>query len=575
MLGHITQSSRMTLACGVDHLIETGCPYTTTSECHEDGGQVVVSVEAEPEEPIRLAKFVAYHTSRRVPVEELCARAERTLDRAVAQGFDEILTGQRRYLDDFWHRSDVLIEADPDFSEAETAAIQQVMRWNLFQLCQATARAEGTGVPAKGLTSQAYEGHYFWDTEIYVMPFLIYTAPRIAKNLLTYRHSMLDKARQRAREVNQQGALFPWRTINGEEASAYYAAGTAQYHLNADIVYALRKYVEATGDTAFLYDQGAEILVETARLWLDLGFYSLRKDGKFCIHGVTGPDEYNTVVNNNAFTNLMARENLWCAAATIEALQREAPEQYNLLVHKTALEPSEVEAWKKAADAMYVPYDEATGIIPQDDNFMDDKPWDFDNTPPDKYPLLLFYHPLVIYRHRVIKQADVVLTLFLLGDEFSLQTKQRNFEYYEPLTTGDSSLSACVEGIVAYEIGDTEKALAYTRDALLMDLGDVAGNVHDGCHIAAIGGSWMITVYGIAGMREYDGHLSFNPRLPQQLKRLWFPLTFRNQRLEVDITQESATYLLREGSELEITHQGETVRLTVGNPVSMLLASHD
>jgi alpha,alpha-trehalose phosphorylase len=224
---------------------------------------------------------------------------------------------------------------------------------------------------------------------------------------------------------------------------------------------------------------------------------------------------------------------------------------------------------------MYIPYDEATGIIPQDDNFMDNKPWDFANTPPDKYPLLLFYHPLVIYRHRVIKQADVVLTLFLLGDEFSLQTRRRNFGYYEPLTTGDSSLSACIEGIVAYEIGEVEKALAYTRDALLMDLGDVAGNVHDGCHIAAIGGSWMIIVCGIAGMRDYDGRLSFNPRLPQQLKRLRFPLALRNQRLEVDVTQASVTYLLREGSELEITHQGETVRLTVGKPVSMLLASHD
>ena len=574
MLGYITQSSRMTLACGVDHVIESCCPYTTTSEYDEDAGRIVVSVEAEPDVPIRLVKVVSYHTSRRVPVAELCARAERTLDRAVAQGFEEILTGQRQYLDDFWHRSDVQIELDPALAQAETTAIQQVLRWNLFQLCQATARAEGTGVPVKGLTGQAYEGHYFWDTEIYVMPFLIYTAPRIAKNLLHFRHSMLDKARQRAREVNQKGALFPWRTINGEEASAYYAAGTAQYHINADIVYALRKYVEATGDTAFLYDGGAEILVETARLWLDLGFYSLRKDGKFCLHGVTGPDEYNTVVNNNAFTNLMARENLWWAVATIETLQREAPELYSLLVDKTGLECSEIEAWKKAANAMYVPYDEATGIIPQDDNFMDDKPWDFANTPPDKYPLLLFYHPLVIYRHRVIKQADVVLALFLLGDEFSLQAKQRNFAYYEPLTTGDSSLSACVEAIVAFEIGEMEKARQYTQAALLMDLGDAAGNVHDGCHIAAIGGSWMIPVYGIAGMRDYDGHLSFNPRMPQQVKRLRFPLTVRSQRLEVDITQESATYLLREGSELEITHESETVELTAGTPVSMPLSSH-
>jgi alpha,alpha-trehalose phosphorylase len=571
MLTHMTGSSKMTLACGVDHMIDTTCPYTYTSECADDAGRVVVSVEAQPGEPIRLVKYVTYHTSRSAPVKELCARAQRTLDRAVTQGFDALLAGQRQYMDDFWYRSDVQIEADPAHARAETAAIQQVLRWNLFQLCQATARAEGTGVPAKGLTGQTYEGHYFWDTEIYVMPFLIYTAPRIARNLLKFRHSMLDQARQRACEVNQKGALFPWRTINGEEASAYYAAGTAQYHINADIIYALWKYFNATGDEAFRDDEGVEMLVETARLWQDLGFFSERQGGKFCIRGVTGPDEYNTVVNNNAYTNLMARENLWYAVATVEALRRDKPALYDLLVDKTGLVETEIEAWKQAADAMYVPYDEATGIIPQDDDFMDDKPWDFANTPPDKYPLLLSYHPLVIYRHKVIKQADIVLAMFLLGDEFSLEQKRRNFAYYEPLTTGDSSLSVCIEGIMAFEIGDMETALVYTREALLMDLGDVAGNVHDGCHVAAMGGSWMLPVYGVAGMRDYDGHLSFQPRLPRELKRLQFPLIIRGQRLEVDISKASATYLLREGTELSLTHQDQEVRLTVGNPVSMPL----
>jgi alpha,alpha-trehalose phosphorylase len=248
--------------------------------------------------------------------------------------------------------------------------------------------------------------------------------------------------------------MFPWRTISGEEASAYYAAGTAQYHINADIVYGMRKYVLATGDEQFLRDYGAEMLVETARLWLDLGFYSEAKAGKFCINAVTGPDEYNTVVNNNAYTNLMAEENLRYAADTVVLLRTSEPDAYRALVDRTGLKLAESESWLRAANSMFVPYDRKLKIVPQDDSFLEREPWDFQNTPPDHYPLLLFYHPLNIYRKQVIKQADVVLAMFLLGDKFSREAKKRNFEFYDPLTTGDSSLSSCVEAIVAAQTGD-------------------------------------------------------------------------------------------------------------------------
>ena len=207
------------------------------------------------------------------------------MDRIVGQGFAALLAAQEQYLDDFWHRSDVRVrDIRSEFARRTTVEIQQATRFNLFHILQASARAEDTGVAAKGLTGQGYEGHYFWDTEIYLLPFLIYTSPRIAKNLLTFRYNMLPMARERARELGHRGAMFPWRTINGEEASAYYAAGTAQYHINADIMYALRKYVLATGDEHFLERCGAEMLVETARLWVDLGFYSPRQGGKFCIN---------------------------------------------------------------------------------------------------------------------------------------------------------------------------------------------------------------------------------------------------------------------------------------------------
>ena len=381
---------------------------------------------------------------------------------------------------------------------------------------------------------------------------------------------MLPQARARAKELGHRGAMFPWRTIDGEEASAYYAAGTAQYHINADIMYALRKYVQATGDEPFLRNFGAEMLVETARLWTDLGFYSDAKQGKFCINGVTGPDEYNAVVNNNAYTNLMARENLRYATEVVESLQATEPDAYNALVHKTALEPSEVRAWRRAAENMYVPYDEKLKIIPQDDNFLDREPWDFRNTPADRYPLLLFYHPLNIYRKQVIKQADVVLATFLLGDVFSLETKKRNFDFYDPLTTGDSSLSSCVEAIIAAQIGDMDKAFRYGIAALLMDLADVGGNVKDGCHIASMGGTWMMLTYGFGGMRDHDGMLSFWPRrAPEENAIFRFPVTYRGQLLEVEISSDNVEYALREGERLVIRHETEAVELTRDNPVAV------
>jgi alpha,alpha-trehalose phosphorylase len=563
VLSYTTQNSKMTLACGIDHTVETTCPYSYESKCSDDAGQVVFSINAQEGKPFQLTKYMTYHTSRSAPAEELCERAERTLNRALGHGFEELLAGQQEYLDDFWRRSDVeLLGAHPKG--------QQLIRWNLFQIIQAAGRAEGGGIPAKGLTGLGYEGHYFWDAEIYILPFLIYTAPRIAKNLLKFRHSMLDKARKRAREVNQKGALFPWRTINGEEASAYYAAGTAQYHINADIMYGLKKYVEVTGDEDFLHEEGAEMLVETARMWNDLGFYSKRKGGKFCIHGVTGPDEYNTVVNNNTFTNLMARENLRYAAATVESLRKEHPERFTALVDKTGVDMPEVEEWKKAAESMYIPFDWKARIHPQDDSFIDKEVWDFENTPPDKYPLLLYHHPLVIYRRAVIKQADIVLAMFLLGQEFSPQQKRRNFDYYDALTTGDSSLSVCIQSILASEIGYTDLALEYLRYAVLMDLADIAGNVEDGIHIASIGGTWMAAVYGLAGMRDYEGHLSFNPRpLPGKMKRIRFPVTIRSQVLAVDIDIESVTYSLKEGEGLVIRHGSEEIQLSPDAPISV------
>ncbi|MBV8525396.1 MAG: glycoside hydrolase family 65 protein [Acetobacteraceae bacterium] len=571
VLCHATEKSRMTLACAIDHALDALCPHAENVTCTEDSGQVVFTMEASPGQPINLAKYMVYHTSQTASAEELCNRAEWTMDRATKQSFQQLLAEQQEYLDDFWRRSDVRVkDIREDRVKRSTVEIQQAIRFNLFHILQASARAENTGVPAKGVTGQAYEGHYFWDTEIYLLPFLTYTSPGIARNLLIFRYRMLDRARARARELGHRGAMFPWRTINGEEASAYFEAGTAQYHINADIMYAVRKYVQATGDDSFLWNCGAEMLVETARLWLGLGFYSDRKGGKFCINGVTGPDEYNTVVNNNAYTNLMARENLRYAAQTVQSMQATKPDLYDELVHKTALEPAEAEAWMHAAESMYVPYDEKLQIIPQDDEFLDKEPWDFRNTPSENYPLLLFYHPLEIYRKQVIKQADVVLAMFLLGSTFSLEAKKRNFEFYDPLTTGDSSLSSCIESIIAGQTGNIQKAIDYGTAALLMDLADVGGNVRDGCHIASMGGTWMMLAYGLGGMRDDDGTLSFWPRRPPEATPvIRFPIKYRGQMLEVEVSGEKAQYALRSGECLVIHHETEEIQLTQEHPIAV------
>lgn len=313
------------------------------------------------------------------------------------------------------------------------------------------------------------------------------------------------------------------------------------------------------------------MLVETARLWCDLGFYSQKDDNKFCIHGVTGPDEYTAIVNNNTFTNLMARENLLYAVKTVENLMQNQPISYAALEHETKLDVSEINEWKKSAENMKIPFDKKLKIHPQDDNFLYRKVWDFKNTPKENYPLLLHYHPLVIYRHQVIKQADIVLAMFLIPDDFTVEQKKLNFDYYEPLTTGDSSLSACIQSIIASEIGFPEKAYDYFKHALLIDRVDVGGNVKDGAHIASMGGAWMSVIYGFAGMKDYNGKLRFNPKIPEHWNRLRFRLTMNNQFFEIDINQETVTYKLLEGSSLVIEHLGKEIKLKPDNPVRLSL----
>ena len=375
LLGYRCANSGMTLACAYHHTVQTALPYEIDTSVSADLAKTVISVRAQPGETIRIVKLVTYHSSTGVPAQELADRCSRTLERAREDGETEVLAQQKQWLDEFWDSSDVELRGDDH--------AQQAMRWNLFQLAQASARTHEQGIAAKGVSGSGYEGHYFWDTEIYVVPFLAYTNPVIARRLLRFRWHLLPLARNRARELNQRGALYPWRTINGEEASAYYAAGTAQYHINAAVAFALKRYLDASGDVDFLVGEGAEILVETARLWEDLGFYAENGTPTFQIHGVTGPDEYTTVVNNNMYTNVMARFNMRYAARVVELLETSNREAYENLLRRLELDPVEVKRWVEAAEAMYLPYDDESGIHPQDDSFLSRERWDFAGTPSD------------------------------------------------------------------------------------------------------------------------------------------------------------------------------------------------
>jgi alpha,alpha-trehalose phosphorylase len=557
----------MTLAVAADHSIETADPYEERTQIDDDIAKHVFRFQATPGVTTRITKVVSYHTSRGVPTRELVDRCRRTLDRVKETGTEAAFAAQRAWLDAFWERSDVEIGGQPE--------LQQAVRWNLFQLIQSSARAEGAGIPAKGVTGSGYDGHYFWDTEIYLLPFLTYTSPQYARNALRFRYSMLDAARRRAGELNQRGALFPWRTINGEEASAYYAAGTAQYHIDADIAHSLSQYVAATGDVDFLAREAIDILVETARLWADLGFWR-NFDGHslFHIHGVTGPDEYTTVVNDNLFTNVMARANLRAAVGQLRDLERRDPVAYSNAVRRLSLSKGEINDFRRAAEAMHIPYDAAFGIHPQDDAFLEKEVWDLSNTPAEMRPLLLHYHPLVIYRHQVLKQADVVLALYLQGDEFTSQQKRADFDYYDPLTTGDSTLSSVVQSIIAAEVGYAELAVTYFKQALYVDLADLHHNADAGVHVASVGGVWNALVGGFGGMRDYRAVLSFDPRLPEDWTFLSFPVTVRGTLMRVRVEKGTVCFSLETPAAEPVTLfvQGHEVTVTQDAPVVVQLA---
>jgi len=549
VLVHSTRQSRLRLAAGIDHVVDAADGIEIgAAETSPDLGRVTVTADLGPGQRLRVVKFLAYGWSSRRSAAALRDQVAAALAEARHTGWDGLVAAQRAYLDDFWDRADVELEGD--------AELQQAVRFALFHTLQAGARAERRAIPAKGLTGPGYNGHSFWDSETFVLPVLTYTVPDAARDALRWRQTTLPLARERARQLGYEGAAFPWRTIAGEECSSYWPAGTAAFHVNADIADAVARYVAATGDEEFERATGLELLVETARLWRSLGHHDL--EGRFRIDGVTGPDEYSAVADNNVYTNLMAQRNLQLAA---DAVERNGDRCAEL-----GIDLEEAAAWRDAARAMLIPYDERLGVHPQAEGFTEHESWDFTRTSADQYPLMLHFPYFDLYRKQVVKQADLVLALHLRGEAFSAEDKARDFAYYEQLTVRDSSLSACTQAVVAAEVGHLELAYDYFGEAALIDLDNLEHNTDDGVHIASLAGAWIAAIAGFGGMRDHDGTLSFAPRLPERLNRIAFGLCFRDRRLRVEVEHEQARYTLRDGPPLEIRHHGEALTITAGQP---------
>lgn len=541
-LVHRTKQSGIRVAAAMDHVVSGTARARVTPESSAGSARTVITDVLEPGERLRIIKFVAYGWSAERTVPAMRDQVLAALAAVREAGWEGLLRDQRAYLDAFWERADVQLEGDPE--------LQQAVRYALFQVLSAGARAEGRAVPAKGLTGTGYDGHAFWDSEMFMLPVLTYTSPEAAREALRWRHSTLPAARERAEALGFEGAAFPWRTIHGEECSGYWPAGTAAFHVNAAIANAVVRYVNATGDHQFEGELGADILAHTARLWRSLGHYDVR--GDFRIDGVTGPDEYSALADNNVYTNLMAQRNLRAAATACERHQDRARE--------LGVTPAEMAAWRAAAERVFIPFDEDLGIHPQAEGFTSHEVWDFASTREDQYPLLLHFHYFDLYRKQVVKQPDLVLAMQTCPDAFTPEQKARNFEYYERITVRDSSLAASTGAVLAAEVGYLRLALDYIAEGALMDLRDYERNTRDGLHMACLAGTWIALVAGLGGMRDAGDTLQFSPRLPDGLTRLAFSIAYRGRGLRVDVTQREATYSLSRGEgALDIVHHGEAI----------------
>ncbi len=535
-----TRRTGITVAAAVEHAVEGATEVS--SEAGEDRAVTTIVAGLAAGERLTVTKMLGYGWSREVAADSMVERAVAAVESGQDGGWQRLADAQRAALDAFWARADVEIDGDDE--------LQQALRFNLFQVYCAAALISEAAVGAKGLTGAGYNGHTFWDIEGFVLPMLTLVAPECAERLLHWRASTLDASRRRAEVLDWAGATFAWRTIDGQETSAYWPASTAAVHVNADVARAFWLFSNVTGRG--LDDlRGREVLVETARLWRSIGHEDA--DGGWHLFGVTGPDEYTGVVDDNVFTNLLARRNLLRAAQACEADPEAA--------RRLEVTAEEVDAWRRAAAAVHVPWDGRRGVHPANERFTTYREWRFEDKR-DSYPVEEHQHYAKFYRRQVVKQADLVLALWWCRDDFTAEELAADLEYYEARTVRDSSLSAAPQAVVCARAGHPDLALRYLREAALVDLRDLHEDAAEGLHMASLAGSWFGLVAGLGGLREDGEVLELAPLLPARLARTRFHVTWRGSLLRVETTAEGTTLTVLDGDgPLAVVVDGERVEV--------------
>ncbi|MGY1681320.1 glycoside hydrolase family 65 protein [Geodermatophilus sp. SYSU D01176] len=537
-----TRRSGITVAAAVTHAVDGGRVSTHVDEQH-----VVTTVAAGlgAGESLTVVKVVGYGWSYDAGSDSVLGEASAAVSSALDLGWEGLLAGQRAVLDELWATADVEADGDPE--------LQQALRYAVFQLFCSAACISRAPVGAKGLTGTGYSGHTFWDVEGFVVPALTLLRPDAAARLLRWRAATLDLARERAGTLGLEGACFAWRTISGREVSAYWPASTAAMHVNADISRAFWLYQNATGEDLDTLG-GLAVLIETARLWMSIGHEDAA--GGWHLFGMTGPDEYTGVVDDNVFTNLMARANLRRAADACQRLEARASE--------LGVDHAETSAWRSAADAVHVPWDEGLGVHPMNANFTAYEEWRFEDQR-GSYPVQEHQHYATFYRRQVLKQADLVQALWWCRDDFTADEVARDLDYYEARTVRDSSLSAAVQAVVCAQAQHPDLALRYLREAALVDLRDVHGGTAQGLHLASVGGAWLAFVAGLGGLREDHEDLEIAPLLPSSLSRTAYSVTWRGRLLRIETTREGTTITLARG-------EGPVTVIVDGVPVQVAAA---
>ncbi|AWV34996.1 glycoside hydrolase family 65 protein [Paenibacillus odorifer] len=463
----------------------------------------------------------------------------------------QIIADQTAYWKGIWETSDIRIEGDPEN--------QQGIRFCIFQLYQ-TYHGDhpGFNIGAKGLTGEVYRGLAFWDTESYCLPFYMFNNPKAARSLLEFRYKTLPQAMQRAKEVDCEGACYPIATIDGTESCDLWQHSNLQLHVGTAVSYGIWHYVKNTGDKSFLHSKGAEMLIQISRFYATRGQWGQRS-GEYGYFGVMGPDEFQLMVNNNCYINLMAQQSFEYTLGTLREMKEQAPAAFAAVVEKTGLHDEELTDWDNKAQHMRIPVDEVTGVYEEHDGFFDMPHIDIHSIPVTEFPLYSNWSYDRLYRYDMIKQPDVLMFMFLYSGQFSKEAKLANYEYYEPRCIHESSLSPSIHSILASEIGKPEEAYSFFEFATRLDLDNYNRNTREGLHTTSIAAAWMNIVYGFGGMRSDGARLSFQPTLPERWDEYSFQVLYEGVLLRIVIDKKSVTITAVNGGSTEIIVYGQSI----------------